>query len=235
VRYSTNEARNEVEASRDAILVFSDSYYPGWIAEIDGSPTAIYRANITQRAVVVSSRRAPGQVPFPPCKRAGWILGLQRFSSGILGVFLDPAVPEEESLQEGFRAIGREGGRVTSKLSYYFEMGCRVRPCTRHQKCGTTSSIVPWRGRLTRQFTGTRHRSPLCWLPSAANLNCEYCFGQEHNQTSKVRSGARARRLLTRIRPHLCQPPVCQLSVGRSARRRASAGRGSRDHHFPIW
>jgi hypothetical protein len=53
VRYTTTEAEMEVHASRDAILVFSDSYYPGWIGEIDGSPTTIYRANITQRAVVV--------------------------------------------------------------------------------------------------------------------------------------------------------------------------------------
>jgi uncharacterized membrane protein YfhO len=53
VHYTTNQAEMKVQASREAILVLSDSYYPGWTAEIDGSPTTIYRANITQRAVVV--------------------------------------------------------------------------------------------------------------------------------------------------------------------------------------
>ena len=53
VHYTTNEAEMKVQALREAILVFSDSYYPGWTAEVDGRPTAIYRANLTQRAVVV--------------------------------------------------------------------------------------------------------------------------------------------------------------------------------------
>ena len=52
-QYTPNQAEMKVQTARDAILVFSDSYYPGWIAEIDGSPTTIYRANVTQRAVVV--------------------------------------------------------------------------------------------------------------------------------------------------------------------------------------
>jgi hypothetical protein len=51
--YTTNQAEMRVQSTQDAILVFSDSYYPGWVAEVDGSPTTIYRANITQRAVVV--------------------------------------------------------------------------------------------------------------------------------------------------------------------------------------
>ena len=53
VHYTTNQAEMKVHTSRDAILVFSDSYYPGWIADIDGIPTTIYRANLSQRAVVV--------------------------------------------------------------------------------------------------------------------------------------------------------------------------------------
>jgi hypothetical protein len=53
LRYSTNDAEMSVRTSRDAILVFSDSYYPGWVAKVDGHETPIYRANITQRAVVV--------------------------------------------------------------------------------------------------------------------------------------------------------------------------------------
>jgi hypothetical protein len=55
LHYATNEAELKVQASDSAILVFSDSYYPGWVADVDGSETPIYRANVTQRAVVVPS------------------------------------------------------------------------------------------------------------------------------------------------------------------------------------
>jgi Bacterial membrane protein YfhO len=53
LHYASNEAELTVQTLREAILVFSDSYYPGWVAKVDGHDTAIYRANITQRAVVV--------------------------------------------------------------------------------------------------------------------------------------------------------------------------------------
>jgi hypothetical protein len=51
--YTDEDADLKVRASREAILVFSDSYYPGWVADVDGRETPIYRANLTQRAVVV--------------------------------------------------------------------------------------------------------------------------------------------------------------------------------------
>jgi hypothetical protein len=42
-----------VEAKADAILVVSDTDYPGWEADLDGVPTPILRANITFRAIAV--------------------------------------------------------------------------------------------------------------------------------------------------------------------------------------
>ena len=53
LQYGTNDAVLQVRSPRAAILVFSDSYYPGWLADVDGRTTPIYRANLTQRAVVV--------------------------------------------------------------------------------------------------------------------------------------------------------------------------------------
>ena len=53
LRYSPGETTMSVQASQDQILVFSDSYYPGWVATVDGVETTIYRANVTQRAIVV--------------------------------------------------------------------------------------------------------------------------------------------------------------------------------------
>jgi uncharacterized membrane protein YfhO len=36
-------------------LVISDTYYPGWKVSIDGSEGRVYRANICQRAIYLSS------------------------------------------------------------------------------------------------------------------------------------------------------------------------------------
>jgi uncharacterized membrane protein YfhO len=41
------------EASRPGYLVLTDAYYPGWRAESDGEPVAIYRADVMFRAVPI--------------------------------------------------------------------------------------------------------------------------------------------------------------------------------------
>jgi Bacterial membrane protein YfhO. len=66
LRYTTNEAEMRVRTPRNAILVFSDSYYPGWVADVDGSETTIHRANITQRAVVVPAGEHHVRFRFKP-------------------------------------------------------------------------------------------------------------------------------------------------------------------------
>ena len=40
-------------SDRDAILILSDTYFPGWQAEVDGVETTIFPANLNQRAVIV--------------------------------------------------------------------------------------------------------------------------------------------------------------------------------------
>jgi len=55
-----------ITTPRDAILVFSDSYYPGWVADIDGVGTPLYRANVTQRAVVVPAGEHQVRFRFRP-------------------------------------------------------------------------------------------------------------------------------------------------------------------------
>lgn len=45
--------RLSVVSDQDALLVLTDTYYPGWVAHIDGRPTSIMAANLSQRAVVV--------------------------------------------------------------------------------------------------------------------------------------------------------------------------------------
>ncbi len=41
----------EADAPRGGFLVLADTFFPGWLAEVDGKPTPIYRANVSVRAV----------------------------------------------------------------------------------------------------------------------------------------------------------------------------------------
>jgi hypothetical protein len=47
------QTRLSTRSDTDSLLVVSDSYYPGWVAKIDGKNTEIYPANINQRAIIV--------------------------------------------------------------------------------------------------------------------------------------------------------------------------------------
>ena len=52
-RYATNEVVVGVTSAAGGLLVLSDTYYPGWNAYVDGIGARVYRANLSQRAVVV--------------------------------------------------------------------------------------------------------------------------------------------------------------------------------------
>jgi len=51
--YEPESVGIETKSDTPAILVLTDTYYPGWIATVDGHTTEILRANWTMRAVVV--------------------------------------------------------------------------------------------------------------------------------------------------------------------------------------
>jgi len=47
----------EADAPENGFLLLADTFYPGWIAELDGAPVPIYRANISVRAVQLPKGR----------------------------------------------------------------------------------------------------------------------------------------------------------------------------------
>jgi len=55
VEYQPELVRINVHAPAGGYLVLSDSYYPGWRAEVDGRPAPIFRANFLVRAVWVEA------------------------------------------------------------------------------------------------------------------------------------------------------------------------------------
>jgi len=53
ITYKPNTVELKVATETRQILFLSDTYYPDWIASVDGTPTKIFRANYAFRAIVV--------------------------------------------------------------------------------------------------------------------------------------------------------------------------------------
>jgi uncharacterized membrane protein YfhO len=47
----------ETEAPADGFLLLADTFYPGWTASVDGTPTPIYRANHSVRGIQLPKGR----------------------------------------------------------------------------------------------------------------------------------------------------------------------------------
>ena len=92
LHYTTNEADLKVHAPRAAVLVFSDSYYPGWAADVDGAATPIYRANVTQRAVVVPAGEHVVRFRFKPTTVVAGLWVTLASLALLVGCFLQPSL-----------------------------------------------------------------------------------------------------------------------------------------------
>jgi hypothetical protein len=75
--------RVRVDAARSALLVLADSWYPGWKAEVDGSPVAIHRIDHAFRGVVVEPGRHEVVFTYAPASFR-WGAGLS--IAGIVGI-----------------------------------------------------------------------------------------------------------------------------------------------------
>jgi hypothetical protein len=47
----------EAEAPEDGFLLLADTFYPGWTAHVDGTPTPVYRANLSVRGIQLPKGR----------------------------------------------------------------------------------------------------------------------------------------------------------------------------------
>lgn len=64
----------EAEAPEDGFLLLADTFYPGWTAQVDGTPTPIYRANISVRGIQLPKGRHEVRFTYDP---PGFWRGLQ--------------------------------------------------------------------------------------------------------------------------------------------------------------
>jgi hypothetical protein len=84
VSYTSDEVILDVESDSGTYLVFSDTYYPGWRAWIDGKPAEISRTNGIIKGIWVPEGRHTVRFLYDPLSyKIGWALA-------ILGLMLIP-------------------------------------------------------------------------------------------------------------------------------------------------
>lgn len=67
-----NRVDVEIEINRPAMLVFTEVWYPGWKAKVDGKPVPLLRVNYLQRAVWLEEGGHKVTLSFSP---SSWIVG----------------------------------------------------------------------------------------------------------------------------------------------------------------
>ena len=67
-----DEIAIDADVPGNGYVVLADTYYPGWTADVDGRPTAMYRANLSIRAIPVTAGRHRIHLSYAP---PGWRSG----------------------------------------------------------------------------------------------------------------------------------------------------------------
>lgn len=65
-KYEPNELHYDVQSANGGIVVFSEIYYPGWTATIDGNPVEVGRVNYVLRAINVPAGNHKVVLEFKP-------------------------------------------------------------------------------------------------------------------------------------------------------------------------
>ena len=64
--YEPNDLKYDVKTGKGGILVFSEIYYPGWKAEVDGKPVEVARVNYVLRAIRIEQGSHQVRLSFFP-------------------------------------------------------------------------------------------------------------------------------------------------------------------------
>ena len=83
LNYQENRVVLEVESNQEGFVVLTDSFYPGWRAEVDGEETEILRANHAFRAIKVQKGERNIVFSYQPLS---FKIGLALSAVGIIGL-----------------------------------------------------------------------------------------------------------------------------------------------------
>lgn len=87
--YSPDEVTVDVTAASAALLVLSETYYPGWKARVDGVEQPVLEVNLCQRAVEIPAGRHSVKFVFEsPKVRAGFALAVCSLLALCAGAFI---------------------------------------------------------------------------------------------------------------------------------------------------
>ena len=87
--YAADKVQVHTSASRDAWLVLSDTYYPGWTATVDGQPTNVLRGDILFRVVPIPAGEHDVDFRFEPASvRLGLVISLVALCGIALGLII---------------------------------------------------------------------------------------------------------------------------------------------------
>lgn len=87
-QYAPNEMHYKVQSEAGGVVVFSEIYYPGWTATIDGNEAELGRVNYVLRALRVPAGAHEVKMEFRPAS-VSTTTGIAYFAiCGILGLFL---------------------------------------------------------------------------------------------------------------------------------------------------
>jgi uncharacterized membrane protein YfhO len=64
--YAPNELRYDVNSKNGGVVVFSEVYYPGWTATVDGQPVEVGRVNYVLRAINIKGGNHKVVLEFRP-------------------------------------------------------------------------------------------------------------------------------------------------------------------------
>jgi Bacterial membrane protein YfhO len=73
-REDSRELVIDADAPEDGFLLLADTYYPGWRVQVDGTPTPLYRANISVRGIPIAKGRHEVRFTYDA---PGFVRGLQ--------------------------------------------------------------------------------------------------------------------------------------------------------------
>ena len=93
-KYEPNELTYDVQSDKGGVIVFSEIYYPGWTATVDGADVELGRANYILRALNVKPGHHTVVLTFKPksvdnTETVAYIAYVVLFIAVVLGVFFE--------------------------------------------------------------------------------------------------------------------------------------------------